>query len=219
MEIYFKILVWVLCWVVIKGVFYIFSNRGYLYIQQYKLITIYFILSSTSVYWLFQKDILFLVSQITSKDISLLSIFLTCIAGVYLISPIVFTHKQLAANALALTKMDLRYLFAKSFEIVFQQLLIIALVSILMQFGITNLLIYITFSLLFGILHLPLMRIRGKRFGIYFSLAAFISGFLFPYLILHFLSGYIYSYMLHWGFYIITGILYNVLKKKKWINT
>jgi hypothetical protein len=109
--------------------------------------------------------------------------------------------------------MDIRYLFAKSFEIVFQQLLIIALVSILKHADIETLFIYITFSLLFGSLHLPLMKIRGKRFGMYFSIAAFTSGFFFPYFIIHFSNGYVYSYMLHWGFYLVTGFIYNVQKK------
>lgn len=213
MEIYFKITVWILCWVIIKGTFYAFSNRGFLYIKQYKLITIYFIFSSIIVYLLFQKDITFFVSDISIQESFVLAVFFVIISSMYLLSPLLFTKKQLDSNALALTKMDIRYLFAKSFEIVFQQLLIIALVSILKHANIETLFIYITFSLLFGSLHLPLMKIRGKRFGMYFSIAAFISGFLFPYFIIRFSNGYVYSYMLHWGFYLVTGFIYNVRKK------
>lgn len=214
MELYSQIIVWIFCWVVIKGIFYAFSNRGYLYIQQYKAITLYFTFSSLIVYWLFQKDIQFFMLSVSSQDVLLLLIFFLSITSIYLISPLLFTKKQLTSNALALTKMDLRYLFAKSFEIVFQQLLILALVGMLKQLRVDDLVIYMTFSLLFGLLHLPLMKIRGKHFGLYFSCAACISGFFFPYLILHFSSGYIYSYMLHWGFYIVTGMGYNALKRK-----
>lgn len=218
MEVYFKISVWILCWLIIKGIFYAFSNKGFLYIKQYKSITLYFILASLVVYWIFQTDITFLVSRVNTQDVILLTIFFIVISSIYLLSPLLFTKKQLDSNALALTKMDIRYLFAKSFEIIFQQLLIIALVAILRQTGVEDVLIYLIFSLLFGFLHLPLMKIRGKRFGIYFSIAAFISGFLFPYLIIHVHEGFIYSYMAHWGFYIGTGILYNLLTKKKSIN-
>lgn len=213
MEIYFKILVWILCWIFIKGIFYAFSKKGFLYIKQYKGITLYFFLASIVVYWIFQTDITFLVSKVNIQDVILLTIFFIVISSIYLISPLIFTKKQLDSNALALTKMDLRYLFAKSFEIVFQQLLIIALVSILKHAGIETLFIYITFSVLFCSLHLPLMKIRGKRFGMYFSIAALISGFFFPYFITHFSNGYVYSYMLHWGFYLVTGFIYNVRKK------
>ena len=114
------------------------------------------------------------------------------------------------------------YFLPKSIDILFQQLLIIALVIALatQKFSLRKISIYCAF--LFGAAHLLLAF--GAVPWIYvirFAVLAAIFGFVFPYLILRVQNGFAYSYILHWAYYALTiimartvgsGTLFNYLK-------
>jgi hypothetical protein len=114
------------------------------------------------------------------------------------------------------------YFLPKSIEILFQQLLIVALVISLaaQKYGLRKISVYC--AILFGAAHLllafgPVPWIYVVRFA---TLAA-IFGFAFPYLILRVPNGFAYSYITHWAYYALTiitartvgsGTLFNYLK-------
>lgn len=97
------------------------------------------------------------------------------------------------------------YFLPKSVDILFQQLLVAALVLALSarNYGIRKISIYC--AALFGTSHI-LLAFGGLPFGyvIRFMVAASIFGFLFPYLILRVPNGFAYSYVVHWVYYAVT---------------
>lgn len=94
------------------------------------------------------------------------------------------------------------YFLPKSVDILFQQLLVAALVLSLASFGYSFRRISITCAALFGASHL-LLLFGGAPFGyvLIFSLVASVFGLVFPYLMLRVRNGLAYSYFAHWSFY------------------
>ena len=100
------------------------------------------------------------------------------------------------------------YFLPKSTEILFQQLLIVALVLALAANNYAISTIAVVCAILFGSAHL-LLGFGGLPFGyvVRFAAAAAAFGLLFPHLILRVPNGFAYSYALHWLYYIVTIVM------------
>jgi hypothetical protein len=100
------------------------------------------------------------------------------------------------------------YFLPKSIDILFQQLLVAALVLALsaQDFSLRKISVYC--AVLFGCAHI-LLAFGGLPLGyvIRFMVASAIFGFVFPYLILRVSNGFAYSYVVHWVYYAITVIM------------
>lgn len=100
------------------------------------------------------------------------------------------------------------YFLPKSIEILFQQLLIVALVLALAARHHSIRAISVICAAAFGSTHV-LLALGGVPTGYVFrfmaSAAAF--GFIFPYLILRVPNGLAYSYALHWAYYALSAVL------------
>ncbi len=100
------------------------------------------------------------------------------------------------------------YFLPKSVEILFQQLLVVALVLALAakQFSIRK--ISVICALVFGGAHI-LLAFGGVPLGyvIRFMLSAALFGFVFPYLILRVPNGLAYSYIIHWVYYAASVVM------------
>ena len=100
------------------------------------------------------------------------------------------------------------YFLPKSIEILFQQLLVVALVLILsaQQYSIRRISIYS--AALFGGIHI-LLAFGGVPIGyvIRFMVAASAFGFIFPYLLLRVPNGLAYSYVVHWLYYALSVVM------------
>jgi hypothetical protein len=100
------------------------------------------------------------------------------------------------------------YFLPKSVEILFQQLLILAVVLALsaQHYSIRRISVYC--ALLFGAAHV-LLALGGMPLGymIRFMVAASAFGLVFPYLILRVPNGLAYSYIIHWLYYAMTVIM------------
>jgi hypothetical protein len=97
------------------------------------------------------------------------------------------------------------YFLPKSIEILFQQLLVVALVLALsvQQFPLRRISLYC--GLIFGAAHVLLVfGDTPTGYVIRFMLAATAFGFAFPYLILKVRNGFAYSYVVHWLYYAVT---------------
>lgn len=97
------------------------------------------------------------------------------------------------------------YFLPKSVDILFQQLLVLALVLIMAQERQTLKTISTCCGILFGLTHMLL------AFGdvpwlyvIRFVILGSVFGMVFPYLILRVRNGFAYSYITHWTYYAIT---------------
>lgn len=110
-------------------------------------------------------------------------------------------------------RLDYRYYISKFFEVIFQQVMIIILVSILQNesFLIRSL----SYIFLFGLIHLFLIRRDGLLFSLIFTIFGIISAFIFPYLILNVKNGIAISFALHYGFYLVLVPLFWIIYIKK----
>jgi hypothetical protein len=100
------------------------------------------------------------------------------------------------------------YFLPKSIEILFQQLLILALVLALSARDYSIREISVICAVAFGFTHV-LLAFSGVPTGyvIRFMVSATVFGFLFPYLLLRVPNGFAYSYMIHWIYYAVSVVL------------
>jgi len=97
------------------------------------------------------------------------------------------------------------YFLPKSFEILFQQILILALVLSLARQGLTLMHISLTCAGLFGGMHLLLVFDADLSNSVVrFAVMATLFGLIFPVLILRVRNGLAYSYAMHWLYYALT---------------
>jgi hypothetical protein len=107
-----------------------------------------------------------------------------------------------------LPQADPWYFLPKSVDILFQQLLVVALVLSLTGAGQSFRRVSQTCGALFGISHL-LLLLGGAPVGyvVRFTAASTVFGLIFPWLLLRVRNGLAYSYILHWVFYAAALIL------------
>jgi hypothetical protein len=100
------------------------------------------------------------------------------------------------------------YFLPKSVDILFQQLLVVALVLTLsaQQYRLRRIAVYC--AILFGGSHV-LLAFGGVPWGyvIRFMLSAAAFGLVFPYLLLRVPNGLAYSYVVHWLYYALSVIM------------
>ncbi len=130
-------------------------------------------------------------------------IFAACVLP--LLSPITWTESWNAPDVRLATP---SYFLPKSIEILFQQLLVVALVLVLaaQRYSIRTISVYC--ALVFGAAHV-LLAFGGVPWGyvIRFMISAAAFGFMFPYLILRVPNGLAYSYVIHWAYYAASVVL------------
>ncbi|HMU61455.1 MAG TPA: hypothetical protein PKA66_06715 [Gemmatimonadales bacterium] len=102
--------------------------------------------------------------------------------------------------------MQYRYLVPKSFEILFQQLIIVVLTLRLAATGLPLPAVVLVFLGCFALLHLPMLLLVRRRVGIAYNLASLTLAAVFPLLILRVPSGVVYSYAAHWFFYTMAAL-------------
>jgi len=207
---YYYFIIWILSWFIGWGGLYHIPEKKRDYVKNFLVVTIYFCIASFIVMYLFRNIIDPLINKISFVPSVILLIFFIINFLVYFFSnrfikkPIKFLEKYSNVSYLHL---DYRYLISKSFEIFFQQILIVSLVFLLKAQGFDLVWITIIFALMFGFGHIPMIKLEKNFFGILIFIAAMFSSFLFPYLILNFQYGFIYTYIAHWLFYTNSGVL------------
>lgn len=100
------------------------------------------------------------------------------------------------------------YFVPKTVEIVFQQILLTALVLVLWAQNLTMRQLSILIAALFGGFHLTLALTDATTFYVFrYTIAATIFGALVPYLLLKLRNGFVYSFGIHWAFYAVDATL------------
>ena len=98
------------------------------------------------------------------------------------------------------------YVWAKPFDVLVQQLLIIWLTTKLFANGLTLKQIISFFLIAFGSIHIFQVLKTDWVIGLLFTAGALVSSVLYPYLLLRVRNGYIYNYMFHLGLYNIAAL-------------
>lgn len=97
-----------------------------------------------------------------------------------------------------------QYFLPKSVEILFQQILIAALILALHSLGLSLRTISLSVALMFGSFHLTLaLAYDNPLYVARYSVAATLFGAIVPYLILKLRNGFLISYAIHWSYYAI----------------
>lgn len=208
-ETIIRICIWLTLWIIVKGIFYRFFERGESYVKNPLRTSIYFLGASCVVYLLFSSEVVPFLSTITFKSRIILLFFLLGAFLYYKLFDAYLHLRGVKRHHLLLAQISQKYLFSKLFDVLFQQLEIIVLVSLLQSLNVSFNVIVCIFAILFSLLHIPLIKLKGRNFGIYFTLSAVISAFVFPYYILFVPGGVLYSFMIHITFYLFSGVIAN----------
>jgi len=210
-------LVWIFLWIIPFGAFFLLRKKGINYIRFYGITTLLFLMF-TFVSVVFFRNILFPIFKVFTiiPFVFLVLLFIIIILVYHFFNK----HVKKPLNLMKSNPdqyfllMNYKYLFSKSFDILFQQVQILVLVLLLFNSGFSLVKIVIIFSALFGLVHVFNIPLAGKYFGLYYFLASILAGVLFPLLIINFKYGFVYSYILHWIFYLISAILFWLFYKK-----
>ena len=184
-------LVWIFLWIIPFGAFFLLRKKGINYIRFYGITTLLFLMF-TFVSVVFFRNILFPIFKVFTiiPFVFLVLLFIIIILVYHFFNK----HVKKPLNLMKSNPdqyfllMNYKYLFSKSFDIIF--------------------------SALFGLVHVFNIPLAGKYFGLYYFLASILAGVLFPLLIINFKYGFVYSYILHWIFYLISAILFWLFYKK-----
>lgn len=104
------------------------------------------------------------------------------------------------------------YTISKSFNVLFQQTIVLASIYSLLDMGLKACQIVILFAVVFCIAHIFLVD-HKKPYTLFVIIASFFGGGLFSFVILFLPFGFIYSYLLHWLFLISLGIYPHIANK------
>jgi hypothetical protein len=217
-ELIFNFLIWIVFWFVGWGVLMIIFKKRSDYIKNFIFVSVYYLVVSFIIIFSFRNIFGEIYNKMTIFPLVILLVFFIInfleffFSNRFLTKPIKFIEKF---SEVTFLRMDYRYLISKSFDILFQQLLIIVLILIMYKSGMGIILITVIFSFLFGFGHVPIIKIHKTFFGYFYLAASLFSSFLFPYLIIHFKYGFIYTYIAHWLFYTNSGIFFWILKSEK----
>jgi len=118
-------------------------------------------------------------------------------------------HERRGSYAFSLSQY---YTVSKSFNVLFQQSLILASIYSLLDIGLKPFQIVMLFAVVFGIAHIFLVD-HKKPYTLFVIIASFFGGGLFSFVILFFPFGFIYAYLLHWLFLISLGIYPHLINK------
>ena len=104
------------------------------------------------------------------------------------------------------------YFLPKSAEILFQQILIAALILALHELKLTLPHIALVVAILFGGFHLSMaLTYDNPVYVVRYTIAATVFGAFAPYLILRVRLGFLISYAIHWSFYAVDIVLIHII--------
>ena len=215
----FNFILWLLYWFGGTMIFY-YCLHWFSYHRRPILVCLYFLLISLLPIGLAPDRFQALIKNVSVAPIIILALMFATTAVIY-----VYSYRGHGRQIMEMkqqpdkyfVRMDYRYLISKAFEIIWQQTAIIALIFIIYsQIDYSQSTFYL-FALIFALTHLPLYLLMERKVAALFLLSSFLSGLVFPYLILKINYGFVYTFSLHWLFYFALAV-YSVLKPATRIN-
>jgi len=213
-----KIIIWMMTFWIIFQISYSFSYRSK-FKQKYKSLidTTYFIIVSFILY-------LFIHNKIVSF-IPLDNWFIIIFTFIYLVVTAIlgdYINRKLPIPKQILERwetpfffnFDIYYIFSKFADILFQQLMILWLISILITSKLSITSIILTFIAIFTLLHIPAF-FKHKWFSLFFIVLSFVGGFILPLLIITLNYGIFFSIILHFSVYLISRLIFGIYYSKK----
>ena len=208
---------WLIYWGLGMGSYLLFLNPfGINHLNKIEITIPYFLLFALGGGIVFNlKDKLNFVEEYRKQFYLILFISLAFFAFPFLVNPIMPMSE--GTNAFLMKWKFFYPLFkmetsaTKLADVIFQQTLIISLVLFLKEKCRNNKEAIITFTWVFLVLHLPLVFVF-KVLSLIFIVPSLFAGIIFSYVIIEKKYGLFYSFLVHLGFYISTGIIFRLIE-------
>lgn len=219
MNLYENILIWLLSWLFTYTLIYFGKSKKINYIINYGLMSFIFLIASIINFITFKILIFDYFKNFMILPFIILALFFILNTLVYYLSskymnkPIKLIKKY--PNEFFLL-MNYKYLTSKSFDILFQQTMILILILLLIKNNFYILEIIFLFAILFGGIHIFQYIRSGKFFGTYYLIFSILSSFIFPLIIIKLNYGVIYTYIIHWLFYTLSALYFWYYNNKKY---
>lgn len=202
---------WVGLWIAVGAGFVLMTRRGYDYIRGWKPTSAYFLALSIVAGMAFGDT---LRHALESFRVHHLGFLLGLIVLQFAVHHVAHRFGRPPVRRIERAphvywlRMDARYLVSKTFEILFQQTMLWILVLMLREAGFGVRELTLVAVPVFGIVHVPIAMLVGRFFGIYYFVSSLFAGLIFPYVILTWPDGFLWSLICHWGYYLVSQLLF-----------
>lgn len=198
-------------WVVVGAVFVLLVRHRVNYIDRYPITAAYFALATVVVAIPFRSVLAPLLHEVRPIH----GLFFAVVAGLHILVYRWLPGRMARPETLIRAyphiywlRLDQRYNVSKPFELLFQQTLFVTLVLLLDRSGWPRIGWNMLLLGLFASLHIPIIPLVGRYFGLYYLGSSIVGAILFPAVILSRPDGFVYSYLLHWLYYLASSIFF-----------
>lgn len=191
--------------------------KNYDYIKEYKKTSAIFIVATIIVVFIFYRQLAPFFENFTIVPFLFLLLFYIAVYMLYRRMKILIDSKTVEkhkASGLYLTAMDHRFLVSKSFDILFQQILALIALALLKDMGVNLVWIILFFIAIVTFSHFTIIK-KNFHYGVYTTINSPLAVIISLFLILYIHYGFVYSYILHWVYYLIGGVGFIILKKRQ----
>lgn len=196
------------------GIFYNILHRklGVNYTEHFWWTSVYFLSAGALVSLIFWQQVSEVLQDGARVPLIALSVFISALLVWSLYFPRLVREPKEYLDTYPdryYLKIDWRRAIAKSTDIAAQQVFIVLLVLFLRDMGLSLYHILPWFLFLFSLLHIPLILSEwGKWPALLFAGAVIVFSCVFPVLILYVPYGFVYTFMIHWLFYILAATVF-----------
>ena len=203
------IVLWLVIWGFVFGFFFLgMRQNGVGFVTAPIAVSFYFIIISALVLGVFRGHLHPYVRKFTIIPFIFLLIVFILSTIIYYVIPLYFTSPppEIVNNpVLNFTELAFPFLVSKGFEILFQQIMIIVLISLLYELKIKFKQMMILIPVIFVLGHIGFFFIGYTLEGLFYAFWALVGIPIFIYLIEKVNYGFVYSYMIHYFFYVLAG--------------
>lgn len=202
---------WALLWLAIGTVYVFLVRRGIDYVRQPGWVALYFAAASILAALPFREVLTPRFASLRAWHAALLGLTILFQVAGYRFAARRWPRPERLIRAyphIYWLPLDPRYHVSKPFEILFQQILVVSLVSLLAARGWSLAAIIAIMIAMFALLHVPIVPLVGQFFGLYYLGCAMLAAIVFPWLILARPDGFVLVYCAHWLFYLCSSLLF-----------
>ncbi len=210
MKIFQEILFFLLIQIIGWSGFFILRSYGINYIDNYIITILYFSLVCSLLIYLLKiefKKYFFIPNKIQIFSLSVFFIVSSIIYYYFGNNPKLIPLNLIHPEVYLLT-LDFKYFLTKSLEILFQQLTFLFVILLLFEKLKSIKVVTIILVILLQLTHLFNFIYMPFKFAMIFQIGALFGSLIFPYLILKNKDGFVYTYILHWGFYLLVDLVF-----------
>jgi len=194
-----------------------FQRKGIDYLNKSWVICLILWLGFLTMLIVMKKYLLLVVSKVQVDTVLVfMSMFLFSFFLIWIIKKKFVVPRKVKKrfSHLYLLEFNNSLMITKVFDIIFQQVSVLAAIRILVSNGFNNIQIIGMFSIVFCVFHIPLLLHAGK--AALFHISVSLPGAaIMTILILNVRDGFVYSLLLHWYGYVFARLFFGLIYRKK----